>query len=307
MNTKQNHYRDRIENYLDQILSELLAPARLKESMRYSTLSSGKRIRSLLVYAAGAAVDAELDRLDRVAAAIECIHAYSLIHDDLPAMDDDDLRRGLPTNHIKYDEATAILAGDALQTLAFELLTDEQAPFTDKQSRQLVSTLAKSAGANGMVGGQSLDMLAMDCDLELSDLENIHKKKTGALITASVICGALCSEHTCEHTLSNLKRYAEAIGLAFQVVDDVLDITSSTEELGKTSGADVALGKSTYPALIGLDNSKNLATKLYQVSMDCLQAISDNRGLTKSDQLDKKNSKLELLAEIAELIVQRTH
>lgn len=307
MKSNLNHYRDRIENFLDSMLSELEAPALLKESMRYSTLSSGKRIRSLLVYAAGAAVDAELERLDRVAAAIECIHAYSLIHDDLPAMDDDNLRRGLPTNHIKFDEATAILAGDALQTLAFELLTAELAPFSDKQSRQLVRTLAQSAGANGMVGGQSLDMLATDCDLELHELENIHKKKTGALITASVVCGALCSEQTSQKTLSNLKNYADAIGLAFQVVDDVLDITSSTEELGKTSGADVALGKSTYPALIGLENSKNLATKLYQVSMDCLQAIGDNRELSKSNQLDKKHSKLGLLAEIAELVVQRTH
>ena len=275
--------------------------------MRYSTLAGGKRFRALLTYAAGAAVNAPLNRLDTVAAALECIHAYSLIHDDLPAMDDDDLRRGQATNHIKYDDATAILAGDALQTLAFEIIAADESGLSDKQSRTISSTLAKASGPAGMVGGQMLDIQATDNTLTRPQLENVHRRKTGALINAAVVCGALCSDTVTEHELSHLSDYANHLGLAFQVVDDVLDIESSTEELGKPSGADVALGKSTYPALIGIQESKKLATTLYHKAIDCVNAISDNSELAENSLIDKTTRKNTLLHELAELVVRRTH
>lgn len=275
--------------------------------MRYSTLAGGKRFRALLVYAAGMALDAPLKRLDKVAAALECIHAYSLIHDDLPAMDDDDLRRGQATNHIKYDDATAILAGDALQTLGFELVSDDDSGLTDKQSRRIISVLAKASGPIGMVGGQMLDIEATEQTLTRAQLEDVHRRKTGALINAAVMCGALCSDTATEQQLNLLGAYSNHLGLAFQVVDDVLDIESSTEELGKPSGADVALGKSTYPSLIGLHESKKLATDLYHKAIDCITAIGDNSELAEEPKIDKTTSKFGLLYELAELVVIRTH
>jgi farnesyl diphosphate synthase len=284
-------YQARNQRFLDTCLDNVNAPERLRAAMRYSTLSGGKRFRALLVYASGLAVDAPLARLDTVAAALECIHAYSLIHDDLPAMDDDDLRRGQPTSHIKYDEATAILAGDALQTLAFELIANDASGLTDTQARHICLKIAQSSGQTGMVGGQILDIQATESQLSLSALEDVHRRKTGALINAAVICGALCSDYSTESQLKNLSNYANKIGLAFQVVDDILDIESSTEELGKPSGSDIEMGKSTYPALIGLQQSKKLAQNLYQESIVSIAAISDNTLL---------------LQELAKLVVERT-
>ena len=284
-------YQKRIQVFLDASLNNLDVPERLRAAMRYSTLSGGKRFRALLVYASGLAVGAPLARLDTVAAALECIHAYSLIHDDLPAMDDDDLRRGQPTSHIKYDEATAILAGDALQTLAFEMIASASSDLSDAQARSIGLKLAISSGQIGMVGGQILDIQATHCQLNRDALENVHRRKTGALINAAVICGALCSDDTSELQLSSLSDYADSLGLAFQVVDDILDIESSTQELGKPSGSDVENGKATYPALIGLQESKKLAQTLYQESIVSIAAISDNTSL---------------LEDLAQLVVKRT-
>lgn len=290
MNNEMRELQSRIQNVLEQALSNLDIPSRLRKSMRYSTLSGGKRVRALLVYAAGNAVAAPMARLDCVAAAIECIHAYSLIHDDLPAMDDDDLRRGQNTNHIEFDDATAILAGDALLTLAFELLAGEDSPLNDKQARSISLKLAQAAGPSGMVGGQMLDIQATDNALNLDQLENIHKRKTGALINAAVVCGALCSDAITFEKRHKLSEYANKIGLAFQVVDDILDIESSTEELGKPRGSDEAMGKSTYPSIIGLEASKKLAENLYQESIVSIATISDNT---------------QLLEELAKLVVKR--
>ncbi|MBL4673868.1 MAG: polyprenyl synthetase family protein [Arenicella sp.] len=284
-------YQKRIQVFLDASLNNLDVPERLRAAMRYSTLSGGKRFRALLVYASGLAVGAPLARLDTVAAALECIHAYSLIHDDIPAMDDDDLRRGQPTSHIKYDEATAILAGDALQTLAFEMIASASSDLSDAQARSIGLKLAISSGQIGMVGGQILDIQATHCQLNRDALENVHRRKTGALINAAVICGALCSDDTSELQLSSLSDYADNLGLAFQVVDDILDIESSTQELGKPSGSDVENGKATYPALIGLQESKKLAQTLYQESIVSIAAISDNTSL---------------LEDLAQLVVKRT-
>lgn len=283
-------YQTRIQAILESSLSNADVPERLRLAMRYSTLSGGKRFRALLVYAAGLAVGAPLNRLDSVAAALECIHAYSLIHDDLPAMDDDDLRRGLPTNHIEFDDATAILAGDALQTLAFELIASPLSELNDAQARRICLKLAQSSGQSGMVGGQMLDIDATDKQLNRQALENVHRRKTGALINAAAVCGALCSDVVTEHQLNELNNYANSLGLAFQVVDDILDIESSTEELGKPSGSDIEMGKSTYPALIGLQESKKLATNLYQESIVSIASIGDNT---------------QLLEDLAELVVKR--
>ncbi len=284
-----NEYQDRIEQVLDTVLNHSDTPDLLQASMRYSTLDGGKRVRAMLVYAAGLALEAPLGRLDSVAAALECIHSYSLIHDDLPAMDDDDLRRGKATNHKEFDEATAILAGDALQTLAFELINEEKS-LSDHQARQITTMLTKYAGRVGMVGGQMLDMQAEKQSLSREELENVHSRKTGALIRAAVMGGALCADHASIENLEAFDQYAKKIGLAFQVIDDVLDIESSTETLGKTSGADQALGKSTYPALLGLGASKKLAQDLYQ---DALASISIIDGNT------------EMLANLASLVVSR--
>ena len=284
-----NDYQIRIEKVLDAALNHSDTPDLLQTSMRYSTLDGGKRVRAMLVYAAGLALDAPLTRLDSVAAALECIHSYSLIHDDLPAMDDDDLRRGKATNHKKFDEATAILAGDALQTVAFELVNQEQS-LSDKQARQLSLMLAKYAGRVGMVGGQMLDMQAEKQSLSREELENVHSRKTGALIRAAVTGGALCADDVSCENFEALDIYARKIGLAFQVIDDVLDIESSTETLGKTSGADQAMGKSTYPALLGLESSKQLAQDLYK---DALSSISIIDGDT------------QMLSDLASLVVSR--
>ena len=267
-------YRQRTEQALRARLpdSETM-PQRLHAAMRYSVLNGGKRLRSILVYASGATLGVPLARLDAVAAAVEMIHAYSLIHDDLPAMDNDDLRRGLPTCHIEFDEATAILAGDALQALAFEILVHDQTLTIDAATRlRLIEALAQAIGSVGMAGGQALDLAAVGSQLNLQQLETMHRLKTGALIRASIRMGALCQPQVSESVLTALDRYADCLGLAFQIQDDILDVTSDTATLGKRQGADQALQKPTYPSILGLDCAREHALKQRDSALEQLTA-----------------------------------
>lgn len=245
----------------------------LVEAMSYAVLLGGKRVRPFLMYATGRMLGVSLDKLDHSAAAMEAIHAYSLVHDDLPAMDDDKLRRGKPTCHIAFDEATAILAGDALQSFAFELIsTDPHLCATQKVNQ--IRWLAKSAGARGMCLGQSLDLQSENKAVSLTELELIHRNKTGALIVASVLMGFNLSAHAEDQQLAQqLTRYAQAIGLAFQVQDDILDIIGNSDKIGKTVGADEALNKSTYPKLLGLDGAKQKAEGLYLSALETLSTL----------------------------------
>lgn len=257
-------YQQRVNTILETWLpTSSIQPANLHQAMRYSVLNGGKRVRPLLVYLTGRTFKVDLLSLDGPACAVELIHAYSLIHDDLPAMDDDDLRRGQPTCHKAFDEATAILAGDALQTLAFYVLShDPYSQATDKQRLEMIHTLALASGSRGMVGGQALDMEAERKTLNLTELENMHIHKTGALIRASVKLGALACPHLDEGLLDKLDHYAKCIGLAFQIQDDILDVEADTVTLGKTQGADQAHHKSTYPSLLGLRGAKQMAQEL---------------------------------------------
>lgn len=235
----------------------------LVEAMQYGALLGGKRLRPFLVYATGGMFGVSRATLDAPAAAVECIHAYSLMHDDLPAMDDDDLRRGQPTCHIKFGEANAILAGDALQTLAFSILSDAPMPeVPDRDRLAMISELAQASGIAGMCGGQALDLEAEGHQVDLPSLERIHRHKTGALIRAAVRMGALSAGEAGRRALPALDRYAENIGLAFQVQDDILDVVGDTATLGKRQGADQQLGKSTYPALLGLEQARKKAFDL---------------------------------------------
>ena len=235
----------------------------LVEAIQYGALLGGKRLRPFLVYATGDMFGVSRATLDAPAAAVECIHAYSLMHDDLPAMDDDDLRRGQPTCHIKFGEANAILAGDALQTLAFSILSDAPMPeVPDRDRLAMISELAQASGIAGMCGGQALDLEAEGHQVDLPSLERIHRHKTGALIRAAVRMGALSAGEAGRRALPALDRYAENIGLAFQVQDDILDVVGDTATLGKRQGADQQLGKSTYPALLGLEQARKKAHDL---------------------------------------------
>lgn len=265
---------------VNQTLLDFIAPlpfgdSDLVEAMRYGAVLGGKRLRPYLVYATGQMFGLSLTNLDAPAAAIECIHAYSLIHDDLPAMDDDDLRRGQPTCHIKFGEANAILAGDALQTLAFSILSDAPMPdVTDKDRLSMIAELAHASGVAGMCGGQALDLEAEARQITLDDLERIHRHKTGALIRAAVRLGALAAGAPGREALPLLDRYANAIGLAFQVQDDILDVIGDTATIGKRQGSDQQHEKSTYPALLGLDCAKAKAMDLYQEALSALNALS---------------------------------
>lgn len=247
-------WRERIEAQLEASLpAPFDAPRGLHQAMRYAVLGGGKRMRPLLVYASGRIFAADENALDAPAMAVELIHAYSLVHDDLPAMDDDALRRGRPTTHIAFDEATAILAGDALQTRAFGVLADAALP---AQLRvDCLQTLAQASGAAGMCGGQALDIDATGQAQPLADLQRMHALKTGALIRAAVRMGALCG-HAPAAGLQQLDQVAAALGLAFQVRDDILDVEASSAQLGKTAGKDEAQAKSTFPALLGMDGAK---------------------------------------------------
>jgi farnesyl diphosphate synthase len=264
----------RIETCLQSRLPpEQRVPEGLHRAMRYSTLDGGKRIRPVLVYASGRALGAPVAELDGPAMAVELIHAYSLIHDDLPAMDDDDLRRGKPTCHKAFDEATAILAGDALQSLAFEILAADPAITVDAPRRlRMVAELAVAAGAAGMCGGQAIDVDAEGKALTLPQLEQMHRLKTGALIRASVRLGALSAPGFTEARLEQLDRYAAAIGLAFQIRDDILDVEADTATLGKTQGSDLARNKPTYTSLLGLDGAKR---KLAEAHAAAGEALAD--------------------------------
>ena len=252
---------------------ESAPPERLHEAMRYSVLAPGKRVRPVLVYAAGRAVGTPPEQLDGLACAVEMIHVYSLIHDDLPAMDDDDLRRGRPTCHRRYDEATAILAGDALQPLAFEIICrdrDLQVPAEDRLA--MVETLALASGSRGMAGGQAMDLAATGQPLALAELKRLHAHKTGALIGASVKLGVLAAHNVADRVRDAIDRYATCLGLAFQIRDDVLDVSGSSETLGKTQGKDAAQEKTTYATLLGLTGALRKADSLRQ---EALSALSD--------------------------------
>jgi geranylgeranyl pyrophosphate synthase len=258
-----NGYRKRANRALEACLPAANpGPAELHEAMRYAVLNGGKRVRATLVYATGEAVGADPALLDAPACAVELIHAYSLVHDDLPAMDDDDLRRGQATCHRVYGEANALLAGDALQSLAFQVLSD--AASNARRGMEMVATLARASGSLGMAGGQAIDLAAVGRDLSLEALENMHRHKTGALIRASVRLGALCGPGVGARQLEQLDAYAACIGLAFQVRDDILDVEADTETLGKTQGADMALNKPTYPSLLGLAAAKRKAGELHE-------------------------------------------
>lgn len=248
---------------------------KLFSAIRYSVTHGGKRIRPMLVYACCEALGGHAKQADSAAAAVEAIHAYSLIHDDLPAMDDDALRRGQPTCHIAYDEATAILAGDALQALAFQWLAQATDLQADTRLR-MIDVLATAAGPTGMVGGQAIDLGAVGEKLDLTTLEKMHRHKTGALIRASVQLGAMASEQASDEQLKALDVYADCVGLAFQVQDDIIDIESDTSISGKQQGADLARDKPTYPALLGLDGARALADSLRSQAIDALQPFADN-------------------------------
>ena len=254
-------YRERIRTMLERVLPPASRPPRrLHEAMRYAVLNGGKRIRATLVIATGEALHADAERIEPPACAVELIHAYSLVHDDLPSMDDDDLRRGVPTCHRAFGEATAILAGDALQALAFETLAGAPAP----DAGELVRTLAQASGSHGMAGGQAIDLESVGRTLTLDQIESMHLRKTGALIRACVRLGALSAGARDAEVLARFDEYARCIGLAFQIRDDVLDVESETETLGKKQGADVDLGKPTYPAILGPETSMVHARALHE-------------------------------------------
>lgn len=279
----------RVEHVLDLALPAVDGPsARLAKAMRYATLGGGKRVRPLLAYAAGELANADAGVVDAPAAAVELIHAYSLIHDDLPCMDDDSLRRGKPTCHVAFDEATALLAGDALQALAFEVLAT--APLRD--AGQACAMLARAAGAAGMAGGQAIDLDAVGRTLAIGELEQMHRGKTGALIRAAVRLGAACGEPLDPPQLRALDDFSNAAGLAFQVVDDILDVEGSDATLGKTAGKDAATNKPTYVALLGLAEAKRHAASLRAEAHAALTPFA---------------ARARRLAELADWIVLRGH
>ena len=268
--------RARLDRYLDDTLPATSThPAQLHEAMRYAVEGEGKRIRPMLVYAGGLAVGARQETLDAPACAIELIHAYSLVHDDLPAMDDDDLRRGRPSCHRAFGEATAILAGDALQSLAFQVLSNNHmANVSDSTRLKMIKTLAIASGSRGMAGGQAIDLAATGQSQNIAELEDMHIHKTGALIRASLVLGALNEEsHTDNTQLEKLDHYAKCIGLAFQIRDDILDVEGEVRTLGKNPGVDQSGEKSTYPALIGLEAARQRANELHSEAMDSLSGF----------------------------------
>jgi farnesyl diphosphate synthase len=285
--------RERVEQALDALLpAEGRHPARLHAAMRYAALGGGKRLRPLLVYAAGEAVGAPVERLDAPACAVELIHCYSLVHDDLPLMDDDDLRRGRPTCHRAFDDATALLVGDALQSLAFQALSGDVGDGDAQRRLSMVNVLATAAGSRGMAGGQAIDLAAVGQQLTEAELQDMHIHKTGALIRASVRLGALSAPLVEAAALERLDHYGKCIGLAFQVQDDVLDVTGDTHVTGKAQGADARLSKPTYPALMGLDGARQFAAGL------CEDALASLAGFDR---------RADTLRAIARYIVDRDH
>ena len=286
MKQVQAHVEEALDGFLPQANA---LPAKLHEAMRYTVLGGGKRVRPLLVFAAGDLFDADAGTLARAASAVEMIHAYSLVHDDMPCMDDDALRRGKPTVHIAYDEATALLVGDALQSQAFLVLA-EAAGVPPARQVAMLRLLAHASGPAGMCGGQAIDLDSVGLALSLAQLEQMHQLKTGALLRASVVLGALAGGDISPAQLAALDAYAAAIGLAFQVVDDVLDATADSATLGKTAGKDAAANKPTYVSILGLEQSRVLAEKLRNDAHKALAPFGEKAGR---------------LRELADLIVQR--
>ncbi|KZZ59482.1 geranyl transferase [Oleiphilus sp. HI0125] len=288
-----SHYRDLIDRALSQFIEDLSGKdTELHKAMHYSVVLGGKRVRPLLTITTAKALNCSEESALHAACAIELIHAYSLIHDDLPAMDDDALRRGQPTCHIAFNEATAILAGDALQALAFELVSSNASPQDNATKLKLIQTLAKASGAEGMVLGQAIDLDSVGKALSLKQLEVMHHHKTGKLISAAVELGALCAEAS-EKELAALADFSRALGLAFQVQDDILDVTGNTETIGKTSGADEALNKPTYVSLLGLEGARE---KLEGLHKDCLSSLN---------RLNDRD--IDELREIADYVIRRIH
>ena len=290
----------RTETALERALpAETVVPQRLHAAMRYATLGAGKRVRPLLAHAAGALGEASPEALDGVSCAVEMIHAYSLIHDDLPCMDDDDLRRGRPTVHRAYDEATALLVGDALQTQAFIVLA-ELGAVSPATRAVLVAELARASGSLGMAGGQAIDLQSVGVALSQDALEAMHRMKTGALLRASLRMGALCAAEGTKLSAAALEQvdaYAGAVGLAFQVVDDILDVTADTATLGKTAGKDEANDKPTYVSILGLDRARALADELHAAAGAAVAQLARELGEARTVRL----------AEMADLIVRRGH
>jgi len=279
-----------VEAALDRYLPAAdVVPHKLHAAMRYALLGGGKRVRPLLVFAAGELFDADADTLSRAAGALEMIHVYSLVHDDMPCMDDDALRRGKPTVHIAYDEATALLVGDALQSQAFTLLAEGTAIAPARQMAML-RLLAQASGSSGMCGGQAIDLDSVGLSLTLAQLEQMHQLKTGALLRAAVVLGALAGKDLAPDEMAALNAYARAVGLAFQVVDDVLDATADSATLGKTAGKDAAANKPTYVSILGLEPSQALAEQLRCDAHAALAPFGD---------------KARRLRELADLVVQR--
>lgn len=269
------------QSLFEEVLKRLLPqaeviPQRLHEAMRYSVLDGGKRVRPLLAYAAGELADAPRDRVEVAAAAVELIHAYSLVHDDMPCMDDDVLRRGKPTCHVEYDEATALLVGDALQSLAFQLLSEHRLNDDASVQLRMVKLLAVASGSRGMAGGQAIDLSSVGKQLTLPELEQMHIHKTGALIRAAIQLGASCGNGLSDVQLERLDHFGKLIGLAFQVVDDVLDCEADTATLGKTAGKDADNDKPTYVSLLGLSGAKEMAQRLHGEALDALSGFGDS-------------------------------
>jgi geranylgeranyl pyrophosphate synthase len=287
-------YQERIEQVLDRCLTlPDSGAARLREGMRYSVLGGGKRLRPVLVYTTGEALGAPLEHLDVPAAAVELVHVYSLVHDDLPAMDDDDLRRGRPTCHRAYDEATAILAGDALQALAFHVLAhDARLGVPPARRIEMIALLADASGSVGMAGGQAIDLAAVGQKISLAELENMHLHKTGALIRASVRLGYMAAGGIDADAAHKLDVYARSIGLAFQVHDDILDVEGATEVIGKPQGSDIDRDKPTYPNLLGMAEAKATAHRLCDAAVTALSGFGPGA---------------DTLRELARYIVGRDH
>jgi len=282
----------RVNSSLDSVLSLSSPEKRLVEAMRYATIDGGKRIRPLLVYASAKAVGAKIEDADAAACAVELIHSFSLVHDDLPVMDDDDLRRGKPSVHKAYGEATAVLVGDALQSLAFQCLSTQKSNLSESTKLTMVEILSEATGADGMTGGQVMDLEAERIAIDISVLEKIHQRKTGALIKASVKLGAICNPQVQKEHLEILENFADIIGLAFQVQDDILDEISETSTLGKPQGSDRAKNKTTYVSLLGIEEARE---KTIELSKQALLLIQD---------LPTPATELR---EIAEYIISRVH
>ncbi|KAF0206176.1 MAG: farnesyl diphosphate [Gallionellaceae bacterium] len=283
----------RFEDVLRKLLPAAdIAPQRLHAAMRYSVLDGGKRVRPLLAFAAGELAGADITRVNYAAAAVELIHAYSLVHDDMPCMDDDVLRRGKPTCHVEYDEATALLVGDALQSLAFQMLSDTTLTADPARQLKMVKLLAVASGSRGMAGGQAFDLASVGKQLDVSELEFMHIHKTGALIRAAILLGAYCGDTLSDAHFDKLDHYGKCVGLAFQVVDDVLDAEADTATLGKTAGKDADNDKPTYVTLLGAVDAKKMAAELHQEALQSLSEFGD---------------KAQRLRELADFIVMRKY